>query len=421
MPINGPSYAFGRRHFLGVASACLGTAPYVTLPTRRSTRLSVADSYAGHNLPAAWTKARLAIFEKLGIGTLRTGVGWRGVESQAPGRGNTLDEAWLKLAMAGGFRLKLMIGSLSAAPGWFLNAHPDASIRDARGETIAGVLSPWWPSLNDLLAEKAEMVFAQVARRGLFEATDYVIVDLGTAGEPLYPAKLPSRFWFWDVHSGAAFRAAMQEKYSDDLARANRVWQRAYARWSDVGIPIPGTERGPLWNDVLLWYRDSKRRVISQQVQLYQRLIEKYGSPASQKLIILVPGQHLTDAIWSAAVATGMGQASVNIMVDTEFLLETAHRERCWLQTTGCEVLAEDTYITRYLSGHGYRIPVWGENAGGQPADNPHELATAILNSGLYGLEYIDSSHIVSAEGLPRSPVFEAFEQACAGLMERWA
>jgi hypothetical protein len=363
-------------------------------------------------------RRRLTVFADLGIGTLRTGIGWRGIEAKGPGEGITLDRLWFEEAQRMRFRFKMVIGSLSAAPGWFLALNPDAAIRNQRGETIPGVLSPWWPGLPGLLAEKTDQSFAKAVDLGLLSSTDSIISDLGPAAEPIYPASLPNSLWYFDRHAKSAFVTAMIAKYEGDLPRVNHTWATNYVDWADITLPVPPTRPGRMWEDILTWYRDSKRDLIMRQIKLYTALAHKYAIGRPFELIIFLPGQHLARGTWAAAVAAGDGPFPIEVMEDTEFLLDTAKQAGCWLQITGCEVIDEDRYIQNYLRRANYDVPVWGENAGGAPADNPAQLARAVILNGLYGLEYIDSHKIVNVDGSPLYPNFANYAKACQGLLQ---
>jgi hypothetical protein len=122
------------------------------------------------------------------------------------------------------------------------------------------------------------------------------------ADEPIYPAawetNQPESFWFYDSYAQADFpvisfplsiliplwsmielhchfwplhlltssQAKMQAQYGA-IAQANAAWGTNYASWASVTIPNPGTKTGTMWNDVLTWYRNSKRNFITQQVR----------------------------------------------------------------------------------------------------------------------------------------------------------
>ena len=107
----------------------------------------------------------------------------------------------------------------------------------------------------------------------VLDATDSVFVDLGPAGEPIYPAAWTMKKrscteltpWYYGEQAGMDFRQAMTEKYKN-LEQANRSWGSTFASWTEVKPLNPGERSGAMWEDVLLWYRDSKRAFIRWQI-----------------------------------------------------------------------------------------------------------------------------------------------------------
>ena len=258
---------------------------------------------------------------------------------------------YLRKAIAGGFRLKLTVGTVGAPAGWYLKAHPDARIRNADGEVSANDMSLWYPGLHALLAEKTDRLFGYIARLGLVGATDFVFVDLGPASEPLYPA--PGTMgetqthgpWFYDEHAESAFARAVRQKYPS-LVEANRSWATNFTAWQELRLPRPGEHPGGLWHDALLWYRDSKRRFVRWQVANYQRALRKYApAGARTRLIIMVPGSHTQPAEWRRAERSGNPDYNLTIMTDSEFLLDLSKATDCWLQYTGVENEKEVAYL----------------------------------------------------------------------------
>jgi hypothetical protein len=301
------------------------------------------------------------------------------------------------LAKANGFHLKANVGAMSGPPRWFLATHPDAQLTNETGLKSDNVISYWYPSLRSLLEEKDDQIFALLSQNGLLDALSYIVIPLGPAGEPIYPASwttssphAPARFWFYDTYARSDFLVKMRAKYQQ-IGAANWIWRTSYGDWNSVTIPEPGTQPGPMWSDVLTWYRDVKRSFVAWQIAHYQRLLAKYypdgGAP---RLIILVPGNHISPYEWAEAVKSGGGNSSIVIMVDSEFLLDTAHRTGALLQYTGLPNMVEVEYLQSYMRGKGYNIPMWGENAGNKGV--PDELGYEVLANGLYGQEYVGSN-----------------------------
>jgi hypothetical protein len=313
---------------------------------------------------------------------------------------------------------------MSGPPSWFFAAHPDAQLANETGLKSHNVISYWYPSLHSLLEEKDDQIFALLSQHGLLNVLSYIVVPLGPAGEPIYPASwttsapnAPARFWFYDTYARSDFPVKMRAKYQQ-IAAANRIWRTSYTDWNSVAIPEPGTQPGPMWSDVLTWYRDVKRSFVDWQIAHYQRLLKKYypngGAP---RLIILVPGNHISPYEWAEAVKSGGGDSGVVIMTDSEFLLNTARRTGATLQYTGLPNMAEVEYLQSYMRGKGYNVPMWGENAGNKGV--PDELGCEIVGNGLYGQEYI-GSNLFDADQLTPTSQLSALSQNYSWLEGVW-
>jgi hypothetical protein len=220
------------------------------------------------------------------------------------------------------------------------------------------------------------------------------------------------------MHAQADYPKKMLLKYST-IARANAAWGTQYPDWNAVRIPVPGTRPGAQWQDVLLWYRDTKRAFIDWQIGHYQRLLAKYykGDSKAPQLMILVPGTHVSSFEWDQAVASGGGGTGVVVMADSEFLLDRAHRTSSVLQYTGLPNMAEVEYLEAYMREHGYSVPMWGENAGNVGV--PKELGDEVLSNGLVGQEYI-GSNLFQQDHVTPSPILFALRQEYAWLRDIW-
>src|SRR6202034_1755215 len=102
---------------------------------------------------------------------------------------------------------------------------------------------------------------------------------------------------------------------------------------------------GRFWEDVLTWYRDAKRNFITWQIGNFKKHLAQYPESAHVKILLYVPGTHYSDEDWQNAVQTGNGKPNIRIMCDSRFLLDTAIREGCQLQYTGCENEEEVKYL----------------------------------------------------------------------------
>jgi hypothetical protein len=362
-----------------------------------SLRFGIADLNArGSN---AAHQARFDLYKQMGIGVLRMDEGkWRDFELQ-PNMWQfpAADLDFLRLARRNGFHFKSNIGAIDSPARWFLKDHPDAQMTNEVGLTSFNVISYWYPGLHDLLEDKDDKIFSFLAQQGLLSNVSFLIVPFGPAGEPVYPAPWTTsdpngtpHFWFYDPHAQADFPVKMQAQYGS-ISRANSVWGTHYAGWSTVKLPTPGTQPGPMWRDVLTWYRDTKRDFIVWQMSHYQRLLAKYWPDGNKpKLMILVPGTHITPYEWTQAIKFGGGDPGIIIMADSEFLIDIAARFGAFTQYTGLPNITEVEYLQSYIRSRGYSVPMWGENAGNQ--GKPQELGYEVLGNGLVGQEYIGSN-----------------------------
>ena len=427
---------FGAAAAIG-AYALAGRLPAVWLgsahaasPSRATPRLSMAEYVPYRQDAPEKIQRRFDLYTQLGFGTLRTNIAWRHLETS---EGNWREPEYLKnyigQAIRNGFRLKIAPETLGGPPAWYLDAHPDARIRNATNEYSKNDLSLWYPDLRALLAEKTDRLFSHLVQLGVFQATDFLFVDLGPASEPIYPAAWTmgksgcrgSTPWFYDSYAQAAFAQTMSAKYGS-LAHANRAWGTNFSTWADVRTPLPGQYPGVLWDDALTWYRDSKRSFIRWQVANYQRAVNRYAPPgAHPHLIIFVSGRHIPPDEWRQAVTSAMPDCQLSIMSDSEFLMELAKETGCWLQYPAVENDDEAHYLRQYMKSHGITEPIWGENVGVEPvARDPDHLADVVLAEDFYGLDYVRSSLLFGADGVTPNETFAALARACQRLRRAW-
>ena len=389
------------------------TQPQPDITASAPARCCISESAPYRAADATLSRKRFDLYHKLGVNIIRTELVWREMEPRA---GEWLDEYHLnhiKLAQQAGFRLKMNVCTLSAPPAWFLDAHPDAKIINEFGDWSHNTLSLWYPALHQIIEQITDRLFQYMAEGGLFTNLAFIAPDFGPASEPLYPAVWTMgphythgpTFWCYDANAQADFRTKMRAKYGD-IATANARWQSEFKNWSEVSIPPPKKRPGLFWEDVLTWYRDTKREFVLWQIRNYRTHMAKYKIQ-NVPVLLYVPGFHITEEEWAAAIRSGAGAKNIRSMCDSEFLLETARHENCWLQYTGSECEAEVAYLTGYMQQHNFSIPMWGENAGG-PIEStvPSHLANVILKYGLYGLDYVHSYYVFEKDGLSPNAIF---------------
>jgi hypothetical protein len=397
---------------------------------RTSKRLCIAEFTPFREDPPDKIQRRFDLYKQLGFGTLRTNIAWRQLET-SPGNWRIPDYLRHYLAMAAerGFRLKISPETMGGPPGWFLNAHPDMKILNAENEFSQSDLSLWHPDLRTVLAAKTDALFRSLAELGVFRLTDFIFADLGPASEPIYPAAWTqgkancrgSSPWFYGDRARDAFAAAMATKYRD-IAAANLAWGTSFTGWATVSMPLPGETPGRLWDDALIWYRDSKRDFIRWQVANYRQALNRYAPGAHINMIIFVSGHHIEAAEWAQSVRSGLPDCQLTIMSDSEFLIDLASETGCWLQYPAVENDEEASYLHQYVLRRGLRTPMWGENVGVEKvADDPGHLADVVLADDFYGLDYVRSKFLFGADGVTPNETFAAAAQAFQRLLNAWA
>ena len=390
--------------------------------TSAAPRLAISDVSNDVSTDLRQAEDRFAIYRDIGVSLLRTAVGWsdfeheKGVWALRPAR-----LRYLERAARSGLSLKLEIGAMASAPGWFFDDHPDAHLRNPNGRSPPQLLSVWFPGAASLICEKQARMVASLKELGVLDHVGAVIAQLGPSGEPIYPAPWQVggdprlAFWFYDVHAQRDFGTRMQQHFAGDVTAANRRWGARYREFADVPVAEPGTVRGPAWEDVLLWYRDSKRRVIEPVLRDMQAQIGRLAPPDTP-VILLVPGNHTDPEKWRQAIAAGDGVPSIKVMTDTDHLLDLAAETRVSLQHTAAQNEPEIRYLLTGLRARNVSVPVWAENAGGPPALDPEHLADVVLRNALQGLDYIGAAVLFAADRMTPSPMFPRVRAAMARI-----
>ncbi len=305
------------------------------------------------------------------------------------------------------FRLKVILLNL---PG-----EAEFQLTDQNGALSKLAIDYWNPDARRVVEERTVFLLERLKTEGLMDRTDYVIPFLGPAGEAIYPhpwtTGLPEpTFWCYGRYAQDAFREAMRLKYGQ-VDAANHAWDARFASWDEVKVLPPGTKPGAYWEDVLTWYRDSKRAFVRWSVDMIKRHADK-------PVMLYLPGTHLGEEAWKDAVRTGDGNVWVKIMTDTEFIVDLAAEQDCWLQYTGVDNRTEAQYIADYIRRKGYRyLRLWGENAGDIGcAKDPGALAGAVIDNGLFGLDYTHAHFVFEADGLTPNALFPQLKEGYARI-----
>jgi hypothetical protein len=376
--------------------ACKDTPEIITpepeVPTEVVYRNCITDIQSWYYASDIDVCRRFDIYKEIGTNVLRIELSWRDIET-ADGRWN-LDNRlfnYITIAQEYGFRIKIIMGVMMSPPQWYLSKNPAARLRDENGKTSENMMSIWYPGLKELIVEKSTKLMEIMKEKGLWDKVEYIIPSYGAAGEPLYPplwtlssSFTQQPFWGYDENAQLSFRAWSQAKYAS-ISDANTAWNTTFATWNDVVVLKPGEKAGKYWDDMLTWYRDSKREYIAWQTQQTIDLVK--GS--DKKIVIYVPGTQYTAANWSSAVSSGRGTDMIKIMADSDYLLDLAAEKNCMLQYTGMPNESEVRRLRAYLDSKKYNVEMWGENAGTlSEASDPVTLARIVNENKLFGLDY---------------------------------
>lgn len=397
--------------FLATLVAALGVLP-TSAP--RQPIICITDPAGWYRDPRAKIERRFELYRSVGVEMLRVEIDWRSCEPEEGKWDPGYITAYLKLARKHGFRLKMIIGDMMAPPRWYLDAVSSAKIVDETGRFSTNTLSYWHPGLMPLLAAKQKQLLDSLRAMGVLDLVDLVVPTFGPAGEPLYPVPwtlgldVPQTYWCYSDTAQADFRASMKRRYRT-VAIANRAWSTSFNDWADVKVLQPGVRPGPYWNDVLTWYRDTKRKFLRRQIATLKR---QAGGRA--KLLMYIPGTAYTQEQWDHAVETARGTDPILMMADSFDLIDAAAATGCQLQYTGCENEPEVARLAGYLQSKGYAsIPLWGENAGVLgAARDPLHLADVITKHHLAGIDYTHSHFLFQPDGVTPNDVFPQFAEA---------
>jgi hypothetical protein len=371
-------------------------------------RICVTEWAGYYDNPKADFLKRFELYKSIGVDTIRVQTGWLDRSPMVDALKNTP------------FRIKMILYVLGI-PKSYAERYPEERMVDQHDITDWR-LGPWNTRFAETTLQTGRAEMEKLAASGLASHVKELVVDLGPAGEGIYPANWTlnrqgeEAYWCYSAQAQASFRSAMQIKYGN-IESANNSWKLTgtdrFTSWADVVIPKPriAWARGPFWHDMLIWYRDSKRRMILMRIEQTQSLAREYlGKNA--KCIIYLPGYAYSKADWDQAVSEASGPASIRLMMDNDWLMATAIAKGCELQYTGVENADEVRNIVRKLRSTGSRAyqTMWGENAGDETAGrNPAWLAEVITCYGLRGIDYTWSNWLFEKDGITPSDTMKKF------------
>ena len=380
--------------------------PDPVTPTGKIARCRISDTNGYDAAEESTIRKRAKIYSDLGADHVRWGMTWTRFEGSEGNWKNLAFQPFKYLKIMTqeyGMRLTFIPNIVSDLPSWMKTLHPDSCLKSHDG--LDGCLSYWYPDFMDIVKEKNDVMFAKMKAAGLWDYIDFIEPALGMAGEPIYPPAWTlglseEKFWCYDANAVKDFREKMKTKYSS-IVLANSRWNTSFASWDDVTIYKPGRVRGNYWEDVLTWYRDSKREKVIAILDYYKEILKGTG----KKILINVPGIQYTESEWKAAVnSTTGGSSAIRIMNDSDFLLDWAAENGEYVEYTGMSSGTSNTSelkrIAAYLNGKGLEGHLWAENVGDDgTASRIDNLKQQVIDNKLYGFDYTHGCYLFNSDG----------------------
>ena len=382
------------------------------------TRICMTEWYGYGDSSESDYRSRFDCYEELGVETLRLHVG----SFDKPNLVNALKDT--------PFRIKVILYVT------YITHHykEPARMQDHLGGR-AKTLGPWNPKFAEATRAAGERGLKAVVESGMADRVDEVVVDLGPAAEPMYPANWTlgrsgnnQGFWCYSMEAQNSFRNAMFSKYKT-INAANRAWRlrgdKRFKTNMDIQIPAPGMDwaKGQFWDDMLTWYRDSKRQMVLSRINQTQEMVREFLGPGV-KCIVYLPGHAYTQRDWKNAVENASGNSAIRLMMDNDWLMETAIKHDCILQYTGVENSEEVGNIVRKLKkmrSDAYKT-MWGENAGLERVGlHPMHLADVITKYELRGIDFTWGTWLFDEKDrVTPTETFEEFRQAVEKIRNKF-
>lgn len=359
-------------------------------------------------------RTRFAEYKKMGITSVRIDTMW-GSPSRGVWQMSDTTRHYLEAAREYGLLLKLILPTIMAPPAW-LSADESSRLVDYNGRKSINTVSYWYDGIEEYTDMALRAQLKAIINGGWSDVIGAVLVDMGPAGEPLYPPAWTQVangldnanngeevMWCYGDNAQADFRADMQSKYGS-IEAANAAWSTAYASFDAISVPKPEqTSGGALWGDVLTWYRDSKREFMDAQVRIFKKALADMGLTECP-LILYVPGADMSERQWNACIGNGSASLQIRICCDNQYSVQLADRYGCYLQYTGITGRQELRMMRNYMYENGYGdIPVFGENAGDATSAGDIGLLVEIIEQfKLYGIDYTHARWLFESDGITR-------------------
>lgn len=380
--------AISRRSFIVGCGISIGFFPV----KKKELKLAIADlNHSSEDAPSDIDR-RLAIYKDLGFNAIRLPISWSMFEPVENDWGLSKNKRrYFELVLNKGFELKAEIGAWSYAPDWFLEKNQRARMLDDAGRFKRQYISLWYPEAENIIKEKQSKVIRSLSDHGFLRSIYGGIIDLGPAGEPIYPAawsvpgETKNSFWFYGETAAAAFQIYVKEQFGDEMRNVNKRWRTHFNSWSQVNPTLSANYA--YYHDVLSWYRQSKRDMI---VSITKSFLEDIHdlSPTTRP-ILLLPGSHQTENYFEASKSMQTATDNIKIMNDWVFFFDLCVSLGIDIQYTAAEEAKEIAYLYSTLKQRRYSGAIWLENAGGLPASQPEMLAHIAADVAYRGYDYI--------------------------------
>ncbi len=373
-------------------------------------------------------RARFEGIKQMGADMMRVSLSWSVMEPREGVFDDSAIVGYFEELKASGLHCKLILGVVMDPPPWYLTKHPELRMTDQFGCT-PNYLAPWAREQWPYLANKTRELLEYAKKKGILEITDEVVIDLGPAGECIYPPnwtlglgdglagkerKGEEGFFLYSAGARKDFVEKMQARY-ESIAAANSAWKTDFSDWQSVEIPKPNTAPGKFWEDVLTWYRDAKRDFATWRIRTLCELLSGHSGGRIRGLVYL-PGADSTPAQWEEAVRTGGGNVWIRLMTDNAFLMKQASKYHCTLQMTGAQIGEVcRAYLAEAKANGIPSTDVWLENAGEyQNASDPLWLAELVERENLRGFDFTHTRWAFGDDRItPREPLFSQLAAAC--------
>lgn len=359
---------------------------------------------------------RFQDYVTMGVKTLRYETQW---VSLSKGKWSLSSESQdtLQAAIDAGLRLKLISPTIMVPQSW-VTSDPDAAMINYNGVRATNTISYWYEGIYDYTSDAINCQLEKYAELGILDHVDALVVDFGPAGEPLYPAawtqtgdlenpdNAATSMWCYGENAVQDFRETMLEKYGS-IEAINGAWGTELAAMDAFQMPLPSTVKGQQWEDILIWYLESKREFVERQIQIFQDAVNT-RTEGRVKLILYMPGASFTQAEWDECVQTGDASFAMLIGSENEFIVQMADKYDCLLQFTGLPGIEPLKQVRQWMYAQGYcHIPVIGENYADYASScDPEALYQVIEDFNLAGLDYTFTKFLYEEDGMTPSEIY---------------